>query len=414
MNYSDSEIAGDNDQENGRVNKVSQFFSKTDAKRKRNDGTEATSSWSSKPESLAVTDEHQPRQNMDRTKHSSVVIDLLDDSETEGSADEAVEEKANQPSESAKEIEPAASSSPLLAMASQNNDETKVLPNVSPSEAAAAAAPLNATNAKSNNPFAQFAFTGASSSFPSSNKIGSSKTPGTSWQQAAKKAKCVHLTSTLNARINNNSIPKTMPDLKSNSSKTNPTKRDNKTNAKAKCGDNFVRMKDLSPEEQAKIVRKWHDMVVDKTASLHDRRFQVLVAARLHARCQEGQVRKAMKELHAHFAAAAGADANTIDSQSSSASSSPLSVQSMAKADPEDFVKAITNLQYHNTKAKQLVLAAKEIKVRHGGKVPETEHSLKQISGIGPVFADLLAFVNTEAKHKETEALAAAEGAIMD
>ena len=413
MSHSGSKIAGDDDQENDQVNKkISHFFSNhKNAKRKRNDCTEAMTL--SKP---AVTDEQQPEPKLD-TKQTPVVIDLLDDSESEGSADQAVGQKASQPSDSAKEL----AAAPPFLLANRNNEEPKVLPKVSPSEAAAAPG--------STNPFAQFAFSGASSSSFTSNTIR--KPPVTSWQQAAKKAKCVvHPSSTASSRnsnSSNNNKQKPMQDLKSNSSKTNPTKRGNTNTTKAKnCGD-FVRMKDISPQEQAKIVRKWHDMVVDKTASLHDRRFQVFVAARLHARCQEGQVRKAMKALHAHFAAAAAAAAaadtanirseNKGHQDSQSSLSSPLSVQSLAKADPESFVKAITNLQYHNTKAKQLVLAAKEIKIRHGGKVPEREHSLKQITGIGPVFADLLAFVNTEAKHKEAEVLtiaAAAEETVMD
>lgn len=149
----------------------------------------------------------------------------------------------------------------------------------------------------------------------------------------------------------------------------------------------YIRMKDIAQDEQERIVKKWHSLV-DPEASLEDRRFQVLVAARIHARCQEGQVRKAMKELMTYFR--------------ENSAVGVLSVESMAAIeDPEVMVPCIRNLQYHNAKAKHLVKAAQEIKSQFRGKVPEDEFSLKQISGIGPVFADLLAFVNTKARHEE-------------
>lgn len=71
-----------------------------------------------------------------------------------------------------------------------------------------------------------------------------------------------------------------------------------------------------------------------------------------------------------------------------------FSVEQVAQADPEVLAQHITNLQFYNAKAKQIVQAAQEIKTRHGGVVPEDEQSLLQITGIGKVFADLLSFVN--------------------
>ena len=77
----------------------------------------------------------------------------------------------------------------------------------------------------------------------------------------------------------------------------------------------------------------------------------------------------------------------------------------MAATNPDDLHPTIKNLQYYITKASNLVKVAQELKVRHGACVPEDEHSLKQITGIGPVLADLLAFVNTRAKHREATAI---------
>ena len=147
----------------------------------------------------------------------------------------------------------------------------------------------------------------------------------------------------------------------------------------------FVKIKDISPEEQNKIIRKWHSMA-DPLASLEDRRYQILLAARLHARCQEPTVRKAMLKLREHFAPLS--EAKTI------------SIEEMAMSDPEELAGHISNLQFYNVKAKQIVKAAQEIQSRHGSIVPEDELSLLQITGIGKTFADLLAFVNKRETHE--------------
>ena len=144
----------------------------------------------------------------------------------------------------------------------------------------------------------------------------------------------------------------------------------------------WVRMVDCSPEEQEKIRLKWHSLA-DSEAPIEVRRFQVLVAARLHARCQEPVVRKTMTALRQHLQAAGG----------------DLDADTLAKSDPEGLAVILSSLQYYNVKAKHVVAAAKEIQSME--KVPETESSLKEITGIGPVMADLLAFVNTVAAHTQ-------------
>lgn len=138
-------------------------------------------------------------------------------------------------------------------------------------------------------------------------------------------------------------------------------------------------MRSISTEEQDTITRKWHSLA-DPKAPLEVRRFQILLAARLHARCQEPSVRKAMSVLREAFA--------------------ELTVSVVAQADPEVLALHITNLQYYNTKAQQIVKAAKEIETDFHGIVPEDETSLLRITGVGKVFADLLAFVNTREIHE--------------
>jgi endonuclease III len=140
----------------------------------------------------------------------------------------------------------------------------------------------------------------------------------------------------------------------------------------------FVSVQELPAEEKLRITKKWHSMA-DKTAPVEVRRFQVLVAARLHARCQEPTVRKAMKSLR-----------DNLDE---------FTAESVAKVDPEILALCITNLQFYNSKAKQIVKAANEILSQFNGQVPEDVNCLLQITGIGKVFADLLAFVNTRKAH---------------
>uniref|UniRef100_A0A7S4AMS8 HhH-GPD domain-containing protein n=1 Tax=Pseudo-nitzschia australis TaxID=44445 RepID=A0A7S4AMS8_9STRA len=147
----------------------------------------------------------------------------------------------------------------------------------------------------------------------------------------------------------------------------------------------FVKIEHISPEEQSKIVRKWHSMA-DPSAPLEIRRYQVLLAARLHARCQEKTVRKAMRSLRDYF--------------SSLPEPKMVTVVEMANIEPELLAGHVSNVQFFNVKARQIVKAAGELLERHRGIVPEDEFSLLQITGIGKTFADLLAFVNTREAHE--------------
>jgi hypothetical protein len=175
-----------------------------------------------------------------------------------------------------------------------------------------------------------------------------------------------------------------LPPPKKKARPTNWVMPETKAAAKCKSSSNteceWVKLKDLPAEEQQRVTKKWQSMA-DPDASLEVRRFQVLVAARLHARCQESSVRKAMASLREALV--------------------ELSVDEVAEADPEGLAQLITNLQFYNAKAKQIVKAAQELKSRFGGVVPEDEHSLLQITGIGKIFADLLANVNTRSAYTE-------------
>lgn len=175
--------------------------------------------------------------------------------------------------------------------------------------------------------------------------------------------------------------------MQSNANGKQPSNNKKKPRTFQSGGTEWIKMEDLPKHERDKIIAKWHGLV-DPAASLEDRRFQVLVAARLHARCQEPVVRSAMLSLR-----------NALHND--------LSVAHVAQANPKDLAPAINNLQYYNTKALHIVKAAQEIKSQFGGVVPESEHLLKQLTGVGPVIADLLAFVNTRARHAATAKAAA-------
>eukprot|EP00980_Cylindrotheca_fusiformis_P005085 scaffold1080_cov195-Cylindrotheca_fusiformis.AAC.3 len=153
-------------------------------------------------------------------------------------------------------------------------------------------------------------------------------------------------------------------------------KPDNKKVENDKKGQSnaFIKMADVDAAEQERIRKKWHSLV-DPTASLEVKRFQLLVAARLHARCQEASVHKAMNRLREMF--------------------SELSVEQVAAADPQVLASCITNVVHYNVKAQHIVKSAQEIISRFKGKVPEDEKSLLELTGIGKVFADLLGFINT-------------------
>lgn len=205
-------------------------------------------------------------------------------------------------------------------------------------------------------------------------------------------AKFAHRTNPCCSAVNNNNlfIASTMLLPKPNHAR----QRKNKT---ADALTKWVPMKELSDKEQKSVVNKWHSLILissnDKGCSIssagytmEDRRFQILVSALLHARCQEPVVRAVMTKLLRQEVG-------------------PLTVNGMTAADPTAISKIIASLQYHNSKAKYIVQAAKELRIRYGGIVPEQEKDLKELPGIGPVFADILSNVNTRHVHEQMQQL---------
>lgn len=160
-----------------------------------------------------------------------------------------------------------------------------------------------------------------------------------------------------------------------------------------------TKIKDLPLSERRKIRIKWQSFS-DANASLENRRFQVFIAARLHARAQEPVIRSAMRNLFQYF-------------QSSGASSSPQShhqngennnksicgtidVHKIAKLDPNTLSQIVSSVHFANSKAKQIIESSKIIleSRKFNGEVPECENDLKELKGIGPKLADILSYVN--------------------
>ena len=332
--------------------RISRFFkpvpTKATGKRPRSDedGAETTraSKISSRSSNKAAEEENNARahgQNtmakMEEKRQIEVIeIDLNDDDDTKGISKGSVR------------------------LVSAREEQSSTGPSNASSQPLDSTVRVNAPEDKASNPFAMFACKSPESSAPI---VTDRSTQRATWK--------VH----------------EHDNRKSTSKPTTHTKPPSKSTSKNKKG--FVKMGDLSKEEQHRITMKWHSLV-DPNAPLEVRRYQVLVAARLHARCQEPTVRKAMAKLH-----------ETIPGG--------ITVETVAGMDPDSVADNISNLQFYNVKAQQIVKAAQEIQTLFGGIVPEDELSLTKITGIGKCFADLLAFVNTRKQHEVIRAQATQE-----
>lgn len=146
-----------------------------------------------------------------------------------------------------------------------------------------------------------------------------------------------------------------------------------------------------SEEHRQELIKKWHSFS-DATAPIEERRFQVLIAARIHARCQEPIVHKAMQRLREYFAKRE----QTIDGTSQS-----LSAQCLSQCDPEnDIAPLLSSVLFGNVKAQHIVQAAQDVLSKFRGQVPESMCSLQDITGIGPKLSQILNIVNKRDTYK--------------
>ncbi len=178
------------------------------------------------------------------------------------------------------------------------------------------------------------------------------------------------------------------------SKKANPQQKDAKkrrrSSTKNKCDNNDnVPVRQLPVEQQEEIRTKWQSLG-DPNEPLEVRRFQVLVAARLHAQSREPTVRAAMDNLRKYFS-----------EQEGGIEGGTLNAKNLSKSDPKEIAKQIPSILFANVKAEHVVKAAKEVCSRFGGNVPQTQHGLKELTGIGPKLADILAFANSHRAYEK-------------
>lgn len=260
---------------------------------------------------------------------------------------------------------------------------------------------------KNDNPFASFAFTSGEASVPSSS---------VTWQ--SKKKLSSHTNSKSSSHNNKQQHTKRKNDNNGISSSV-VTKKAKQLpphsffNKSTGSSEDIIRCKDKKYERQ-ELISKWHKFA-DPNTPIEQQRFQVLVAARLHARCQEPVVLKAMDKLRKYFIEKDEARADNNEVQATSQSSAVIStkadattasrsqqtsgqgltVHSLANADPEtEIAPLLKSVLFGNVKSKHIVQASKDVLQKFGGRVPESIVGLKSIMGIGPELAGVLNIVN--------------------
>ena len=179
-----------------------------------------------------------------------------------------------------------------------------------------------------------------------------------------------------------------------------------KTNDDTKA---FVSIHDLSMEEKIKMKEKWHSYA-DPNADIETHRFQVLIAARLHTQSHDKIVLEAMLKLRTHFGSydencckIENIQTPSIQPNGCQMKQGELCIETLSKADPEVIAKIISSVLFANSKSRQIIQAAKDIKSRFGGHIPESKHGLNEITGIGPRLSDLLSYVIKYSHYKKKE-----------
>jgi endonuclease III len=156
----------------------------------------------------------------------------------------------------------------------------------------------------------------------------------------------------------------------------------------------------MTKEEKEKCLQKWHSFA-DEDAPLETQRFQVLIAARLHCQAQDKVVRNAMSLLKEYVTSSTAKLKNDNDNDNNNNITimnrnniSFLDPETLSSANPNEIAKVISSVLFANVKAKQIVKAAYEVKTLFRGVVPESQHGLKMITGVGPKLADVLQHIN--------------------
>jgi endonuclease III len=180
----------------------------------------------------------------------------------------------------------------------------------------------------------------------------------------------------------------------------------------SKCKKDFIPMKLLSESEQESEIEKWHSLTTmftsphvvpaDTPYTIEDRRYHMLLATLLHTRCQEPSVRAAIIQLVNFFQLHdVPITVQSMTGHYCSNNNSNDNTHQKFYLLHSDLVPLMKNLQYYNSKVKYILQSSQYIWDHCHGIVPNTENELRQLPGIGPLFADLLCTINTKQLHEK-------------
>lgn len=150
------------------------------------------------------------------------------------------------------------------------------------------------------------------------------------------------------------------------------------------CNASEEDFESMTAEVREGILKKWHALA-GPAADRNSLRFQLLIAAILHPKANEGVVKKRMERLR-----------NWAQTEDSFGCDDCLSPDKIVSAGVAKMEEVFEGLHWHREKAKRVVAAATTLQSpSFGGSVPDQRAELLRLPGIGPKLATLLSFVFT-------------------
>jgi len=121
-----------------------------------------------------------------------------------------------------------------------------------------------------------------------------------------------------------------------------------------------------------RVVEYFSERMPEAKTELHyDNPFQLLVAVRLSAQCTDKRINMVTPALFGRFP-----DAST-----------------MAESDFDEVLSYVKSVSYPNSKARDILAAARMIVDDFGGEVPRSVDELQKLPGVGPKTANVVASV---------------------
>ncbi len=122
-------------------------------------------------------------------------------------------------------------------------------------------------------------------------------------------------------------------------------------------------------EQAAEIVRLLEEEYPAALCSLeYEKDYELLFSVRLSAQCTDERVNMVTPALFERFP----------------------TLEAFAAAEPEDVEPYIHSCGFFRAKARDIVLCARELLEKHGGKVPDTMEALTALPGVGRKTANLI------------------------